>query len=522
MHANERLALLAVVLSAAVGCRELAGIMDHYELDAGAAGDATSTEQPPAAGDDEGASSPEAATTPTTPKPEGGLPPVVDASGGDAFDATVALDTGADSSDSPSVLDTGADSPESPSALDAAGDALDASSTDAGPAVAWRPFADPASWQTMDLSSISRSADIGFIGGAFDGRYIYFAPWSTGVLMRYDTSLSFASSPAWAMFDLTTVDSRAGGFEGAVFDGRFVYLIPNSTTGSLTMQCDTTSSGGCLSAGSWTVFSLAAVDDAGTEYAGGVYDGRYIDYIPNVGPAGAGLGVVLARYDTLSDGGLASSGSWSTVATNTLAAGLSDFFGAVYDGRRTYFVPNAFGPLAINDPTQPLAASAAWNSIDLSSVSDAASSGTWATGAFDGRYVYLAPFAAHGAAMRCDTQGAGCAAKTAWTPFSMDALDDAGVGGMVGTAFDGRYVYFAPRTGSIAVRVDTTAAFDDTASWSSFDLTLLGAAASPGYWGAVFDGEFVYFVPFGNSLAVRFDARLPPAPPGSPTWGSTF
>jgi hypothetical protein len=83
-----------------------------------------------------------------------------------------------------------------------------------------------------------RTGASGFYGGAFDGRFVYFAPYYNdvnsgfdGVLARYDSYLgNFLSASSWGTFDVTTVHARARGFQGSLFDGRYVYFVPNSTT----------------------------------------------------------------------------------------------------------------------------------------------------------------------------------------------------------------------------------------------------------------------------------------------------
>lgn len=85
-----------------------------------------------------------------------------------------------------------------------------------------------------------------------------------------------------------------------------------------------------------------------------------------------------------------------------------------------------------------------------------------------------------------------------------------------GGAFDGRYLYVVPgnngATGlSIVYRYDTKAAWGTGAGWESFDMTTAaGGAAAKGYYGAIFDGRFVYLTPFynggsGHGLIARYD-----------------
>jgi hypothetical protein len=60
--------------------------------------------------------------------------------------------------------------------------------------------------------------------------------------------------------------------------------------------------------------------------------------------------------------------------------------------------------------------------------------------------------------------------------------------------FDGRFVYLVPFVSSHLVRYDTLAAFADAASWSSFDTMNLYVASQYG-------------------VVLRFDAKSPPSSP---------
>ncbi|MAE62005.1 MAG: hypothetical protein CMJ49_11695 [Planctomycetaceae bacterium] len=99
-----------------------------------------------------------------------------------------------------------------------------------------------------------------------------------------------------------------------------------------------------------------------------------------------------------------------------------------------------------------------------------------------------------------------------------DAFDASAIGrlnctGYFGAVFDGRYVYFSPEQheGLIAhgnvLRYDTHAPFEDAASYAAYDASSSGGLDCRGYYGAGFDGRFVYFVP-RHSHAGGFHTRL--------------
>ena len=85
--------------------------------------------------------------------------------------------------------------------------------------------------------------------------------------------------------------------------------------------------------------------------------------------------------------------------------------------------------------------------------------------------------------------------------------------GFYGAVFDGRYIYFVPYFNTAysgqVTRYDTTGSFTQSSSWSFFDTASLNAN-SKGFYGAVFDGRYIYFVPYNNGnihgQVTRFDA----------------
>jgi hypothetical protein len=66
------------------------------------------------------------------------------------------------------------------------------------------------------------------VGGQFDGRYVYFAPHQTSLVVRWDSTLPFNAASSWETFDLSALrDAGAGGFFGTAFDGQYVYFSAN-------------------------------------------------------------------------------------------------------------------------------------------------------------------------------------------------------------------------------------------------------------------------------------------------------
>ncbi len=425
-----------------------------------------------------------------------------------------AVDSGrADGGDS-SLPDTG--SPDSgPSG---------ACATDGGATPGYHDMTSPTCWSTFDPSIVDSNAKA-FAGAAFDGRYVYFAPIEGGGVARLDTTGQFSSATAWATYDLPNPGNGTS-YQGAVFDGHYVYLVPDGT-GVPVARYDTTAP--FTAAASWTSFDPAQLDPNAINFAGATFDGRYVYLAPNALSSSAGL---LARYDTHAP--FATASSWSTFDATTLNPAISGFFGALYDGRYVYFVPDGTADPAIAaryDTTASFSVGASWTSFSLTMVS---SNGYAFQGAaFDGHSIYFAPSAnsngAPGGTALSYQVGSTFNATSSWASFPPAQLNPA-ITAYNGAAFDGRYVYFAPNGGSdvpnnVLLRYDTTAkAFASNASWGTLDLTTVDPGASD-FEGAVFDGRYVYLVPLGSSTVARFDARAPgplPLDAGVPFYGSSF
>jgi hypothetical protein len=81
-------------------------------------------------------------------------------------------------------------------------------------------------WRTFDMLQLDDAA-IHYSGGAFDGRYVYFVPTAYDGLARVDRAGAFADAAAWTLYHLAGVlDGATKSFAGAVFDGKYVYFVP--------------------------------------------------------------------------------------------------------------------------------------------------------------------------------------------------------------------------------------------------------------------------------------------------------
>ena len=136
---------------------------------------------------------------------------------------------------------------------------------------------------------------------------------------------------------------------------------------------------------------------------------------------------------------------------------------------------------------------------------------------------------ATGVVLRYDTQDpSGWAPPSGlggWSSYSVVeafGLDAASPPSYWGADFDGRFVYFGPDSGTVIVRHDTLSPFTASCAWTSFDITqAIGNAGD--YTGMVFDCQYLYLVPRTTLPPVRFLATSPQAQPVLPQFrGSLY
>ena len=185
----------------------------------------------------------------------------------------------------------GSGSGSSSGGTDAATEAGDATADAEGGATIYNDMTQASFWSAFDLANVGvSSTGAGFHGAAFDGRYVYFLPWATGVVARYDTQGSFTALSSWATYSANSSDSGASGFFGATFDGRYLYLVPN-VNGGVT-RYDT--QGSFTAASSWSIFDATSVNSGANGFMG-LFDGKYVFFVPNYNGVGDGLSPATTR-----------------------------------------------------------------------------------------------------------------------------------------------------------------------------------------------------------------------------------
>jgi hypothetical protein len=380
-------------------------------------------------------------------------------------------------------------------------------------------------WTTVSTDNLNIGS--GFNGSAFDGRYIYVVPGGSGVVPRYDTQSDLSAASSWASFDVKTISPTAAGFRSAVFDGRYVYFVPYSrrdgSAAGTAVRYDTKSPYNAPS--SWSSFDLTSINAAAVGYVGGVFDGRYVYFVP-YGQDNAQSGT-LARYDTRGD--FKSEGSWTTFDVTMLNPNAKGFYGGTFDGRYLYLSPYASGWGAYSgfmtrfDTTQNINDPSSWSIFDTTTIDGRAKGFFGAT--FDGHYAYFVPYNGDGSSggmlARVDTRS-DFESAASWSLFDTTSLGVAPQGAL----FDGRFVYLVPSASpagpsGLVARFDSTAlSMNDPSAWSSFDVSA-GNPDATWFFGGAFDGRYMYLFPSLGKSVARFDARKQGGMP-SAYYGSFF
>jgi hypothetical protein len=410
---------------------------------------------------------------------------------------------------------------------------------------AYTDLDEPGAFRARAAGEVGGMSTVGYAGAIFDGRYVYFVPSKDqaglhGHVMRLDTHGDFDAPESWMAYDAaTTGEGGATGYLGGTFDGRYVYFAPQGgPVHGKVLRHDT--SGDFLSSASWSMHDAGATDGMTARgFQGAVFDGRHVYFVPHNNGVGSGWNGIVLRYDTRAL--FEEPASWEAWdAGSTGGQSTKGYSSAVFDGRHVYFIPNfdgaRHGRVLRFDTFGEFKTKSSWTVYDAGHTDGLDTTG-YKGGIFDGRYVYFVPYvppsSGHCNVLRYDTTG-DFADSSSWDAFNASRTDGLATEGYHGAAFDGRRVIFVPYQGASfhgrVLAYDVAGEFESTRSWSALDAAVTDGLATQGYVGAAFDGRYVYFAPYrlpggaapfhGNVL--RFDARLPRELPPTTQGGSTL
>ena len=362
-------------------------------------------------------------------------------------------------------------------------------------------------WSQMNMSTAQGGAELdpAYIGTCFDGQYIYFVAYNSHTFLRFDRQGIFTAAGDWDQMNMSTAQGGAelnAAYTGASFDGRYVYFVPQDS--DTFVRFDT--QGVFTAAGDWSQMNMstaqggAELDDA---YIGASFDGRYVYFCPYDSDT-------FVRLDT--QGVFTAAGDWEQMNMSTAQGGAeldSAYRGTSFDGRYVYFAPHDSDTFMRFDTQGTFTNTGDWEQMNMSTAQGGAELNAAYRGAsFDGRYVYFVPHDSD-TFVRFDTQGTFTTAA-AWDRINMSTAQggDELNAAYIGASFDGRYMYYGPKYSDTFVRFDTQGIFTTAAAWDRINMSTAqgGAELDNAYYGASFDGRYVYFVPTVSHTFVRFEA----------------
>ena len=257
----------------------------------------------------------------------------------------------------------------------------------------------------------------------------------------------------------------------------------------------------------WSQMNMSTAQGGATldvAYGGTAFDGKYVYFVPTNSDT-------FIRFDT--QGVFTAASDWEQMNMSTAQGGVAlnaAYYDALFDGRYVYFVPYDSDTFIRFDTQGVFTSAGDWGRMSMSTAQggaalDAAYGGT----AFDGRYVYFTPQNSD-TFIRFDTQGVFTTASD-WDRMNMSTaqsgaeLDNA----YFGASFDGRYIYHTPRNSDTFVRFDTQGVFASAGDWSQMSVSIVqgGALSDNAYGASSFDGRYMYFAAYSSDTFVRFDTQ---------------
>ena len=216
--------------------------------------------------------------------------------------------------------------------------------------------------------------------------------------------------------------------------------------------------------------------------------------------------------------------AWDASATDGLNC--KGFSGVGSDGEYNYYTPyhngSAYHGIILRQKIFGVFKDASsWEAFDAGSVDGLTTKGYFGNSIFDGQFMYFTPNnngSVSGIVLRYDTTKP-FKSSTSWEAYNAGSVDSLTTKGFRGAVFDGQFIYFVPyhngAYNGIILRYDTTKPFKSLTSWEAYDLDGMAGGAAKGYWGAVVLENFIYFSPYQNAAStyhgqiLRYDMTRP-------------
>ena len=197
----------------------------------------------------------------------------------------------------------------------------------------------------------------GFESGTFDGRYLYFAPRTSNVFLRYDTIEPLKNGTnGFETYPLKEIlNTTYGEYGSCVFDGRYVYYIPyGNLTGvnnnTKIVRYDTTLEfSQTFAYSNIDTQSLSLANKTGLKgFRGGVFDGKYIYFLPSKNPTSNVYANVMLQYNVgESFFDMRPNVAYQSISLTQMDGNLYGFDGGVWNLKSIYLPPSSSANLVV-------------------------------------------------------------------------------------------------------------------------------------------------------------------------------
>lgn len=203
------------------------------------------------------------------------------------------------------------------------------------------PFADPRSWDWVDLTALVHPDAVGYQSCAVKEPWIYLIPYDRNILIRYNPSKPLGSPSSYESVDLTRLHPKAVGYTGGIVSGPYLVLVPyrdlsirNLFKQSVNLAAAYDTRRPLADRSAWSFIDLSEVDkEARGGYQFGWRDNEgFVHFCPtfNFRTRKPPSFVVWDGRKSFSD-----PRSWRAFPSK----GVPTSTGAAYDGSRAYLVP---------------------------------------------------------------------------------------------------------------------------------------------------------------------------------------
>lgn len=295
--------------------------------------------------------------------------------------------------------------------------------------------------------------DPGVDGGAHDADADTVVDASGADANAPTTFFQLGDKKRWSTFDIHDKLSPAlSGFFGAAFDGRFLYFAPHGSNpnSGRALRYDTTKPFGTGDGWVWFDAEVFAKNRS-TQYRGAIATKDRVFYVPGIVYGQVPPPAYLLAHRSGEATPLAAKSSWTAQNLYSEERKRFGYFGGAFDGRYLYLAPNVWVPpdttetrvLRI-DTERGLEEDAAYEDAVLAKAEPAFQAQRFAGAAFDGKYVYFVP-GEDGDSRRLVRLDAKAASLAALEHYDLGEVDPTGTS-FCGAVFDGRYLYLAPNS----------------------------------------------------------------------------